>query len=188
MPLHLHHIPSRLSQAGWPRPRGVEASVAVARRTSRPPPALSAPPPAERCGGGPAPAPSSLRAPRASGRTAAGAPGDVWLTSPHRVRPSTWLTAGAKTRGVLVVVVVVVVVVVLTVCYTKMSVHDRALVHLIMAMSLWTWPKNSARPSCLDVPPLPGNTGSQTPECSRHCTISSNEPRRAKAQSVPTKP
>ena len=49
--------------------------------------------------------------------------------------------------GVVVVVVVVVVgggggvvVVVLTVCYTKMSVHDRAQVHPIMAMSLWTWP------------------------------------------------
>ena len=30
-------------------------------------------------------------------------------------------------------------------------------------------PKNSARPSCLDMPTMPGNTGSQTPGCSRHC-------------------
>ena len=36
--------------------------------------------------------------------------------------------------------------------------------------------------------PLPGNTGSPTPGCSRHCAIRSAIPRRAKTQSMPIKP
>ena len=49
---------------------------------------------------------------------------------------------------------------------------------------LWWFVDTTARGHA----PLLGNTGSQTPRCSLHCAIRSTIPRRAKAQSVPTKP
>ena len=70
----------------------------VGRRAKLAPPPLSAPPPAARCGGVPAPAPSSLRAPRASGRIATGAPCDVWPTSLRRVQPPWRPSAGAREK------------------------------------------------------------------------------------------
>ena len=67
---------------------------------------------------------------------------------------------------------------------TRVFVHPCRQVHLIMAMSLWTWPKKILTSKLLGRAPMPGNTGSQLPAL----RLRSNKPRRAKAQSVPTKP